>query len=310
LHRAYSSVVLALGLLACAGSAQHAALGWSLGGEAHVFIADDDFARRFYHHLGGKRNLMDALAGRQLIALDAGKTQTATVLSANGAAPARLSLARFHAPASCGYPGLVTELVFAFPPGGAAGRSAPPSHVTVVALLDTPPFTTAGGATRATLSSAAARALVKRVAERAEQATRGSALALLRPPALDADQAADAGEVVALGSGSRYGVGFRATFVGAGDTTLITGVAATDSALHQLHWVVKPHRLRLVRGMIARSTPGVRYSLRGAVAGSGGDRLLLIDEFADVSPGDSRATAVAAETRHVVAAQPLALRCP
>ena len=136
----------------------------------------------------------------------------------------------------------------------------------------------------------------------------------MHPPALDADQAADAGEVVALES--RYGVGFRATFVGAGagDTTLITGVATTDTALHRLHWVVKPRRLRLVRGMIAppRGTAGVRYSLRGAVAASGGDgdRLLLIDEFADVSPRDSRATAVAAETRHVVAAQPLALRCP
>ncbi len=39
-----------LGLLACAGGGQHAALGWSLGGEAHVFVADDRFARDFATH--------------------------------------------------------------------------------------------------------------------------------------------------------------------------------------------------------------------------------------------------------------------
>jgi len=54
----------------------------------------------------------------------------------------------------------------------------------------------------------------------------------------------------------------------------------------------------------------VRYSLRGTVAGAGGTALLLVDEIADVSPRDSRATAVDPETRRVVAAQPLALRCP
>jgi len=58
------------------------------------------------------------------------------VESANGAAPARLTLARFHAPQTCGSPSLVTQLVLAFPAGGAGARSPPPSHVTVVALLD------------------------------------------------------------------------------------------------------------------------------------------------------------------------------
>jgi hypothetical protein len=277
-----------------------------------VFVTDDDFARDFYRQLTGKR-LVDALEGHQLIAVDARNAGGATVLSANGAAPARLTLARFHAPRSCGYPGVVTELVLAFPPGGAAGRSAPPSHVTVVALLDQPPFAGGAGKPRPALSTADAMALIRRVADRAELSTRGAMIGLLHRPTLDADQAADAGEVVALRS--QYAVGFRATFAAAArenkiDTTLITGVALTDPDLHQLRWIVRPVRLRLVRGMIARTNSGVRYSLRGAVASAGGGALLLVDEIADVSPRDSRATAVDAATRRVVAAQPLALRCP
>lgn len=306
-------MVFVLGLLACAGNRQRAALGWSLGGEAHVFVAGDDFARDFYHQLTGKRGLMDALEGHQLVAVEGRNVRSTTVVSANGAAPARLTLARFHAPQTCGYAEVVTELVLAFPPGGAAGRSAPPSHVTVVALLDQPPFAGGAGKPRPRLSTAAALALVQQVADRAEASTRGPSLGLLHPPTLDADQAADAGEVVALRS--QYAVGFRATFAATVaenriDTTLITGVAVTDPDLHHLHWVVRPVRLRLERGMIARANSGVRYSLRGAVAGSGGGALLLVDEIADVSARDSRATAVDATTRRVIAAQPLALRCP
>ena len=155
--------------------------------------------------------------------------------------------------------------------------------------------------------------LIKRVADRAEVSTRGLSLGLLHAPTPDPDQAADAGEFVALRS--QYAVGFRATFAATVaenriDTTLITGVAVTDPDLHHLHWVVRPVRLRLERGMIARANSGVRYSLRGAVAGSGGGALLLVDEIADVSARDSRATAVDATTRRVIAAQPLALRCP
>jgi hypothetical protein len=62
--------------------------------------------------------------------------------------------------------------------------------------------------------------------------------------------------------------------------------------------------------MIPRSSAAVRYSVRGTVAGQGGGSLLLLDEIADVSARDSRATAVDPATRHVIAAQPLALRCP
>jgi hypothetical protein len=313
-------LLLVLGLLACASGGQRAALGWSLGGEAHVFVADDRFARDFYRQLTQGKDLMDALEGRPLVAVDARNSRSVTVLSANGAAPARLTLARFHAAQTCGSPTIVTELVLAFPPGGAGGRSIPPSHKTVVALLDTPPFAGGAGSLRPVLSTADARALVRRVADRAENATRGARIGLLHPPTIDADQAADAGEVVGLGSS--YAVGFRATFAASSsentiDTTLITGVATTDLDLHELRWVVGPRRMRLHGGMIAspavgltkRRDQGVRYSLRGAVS-SGNEALLLVDEIADVSARDSRVTAIDVTTRRVVAAQPLALRCP
>jgi hypothetical protein len=312
-------LLLVLGLLGCASGRPHAALGWSLGGEAHVFVADDRFARDFYRQLTHK-SLMDTLEGRALVAVDPRTDPSLTVLSANGAAPARLTLARFHAAQTCNSPAIVTELVLAFPPGGAGGRSTPPSHVTVVALLDAAPFAGGAGRLRPRLATADALALVRRVADRAEVATRGRKLGLLHPPTLDADQAADAGEIIALRA--QYAVGLRATFVGTvgetrTDTTLISGVAVTDPDLRDLHWVVRPQRLRLHRGMIASprsgegaARQGMRYSLRGAVTDAVGGALLLVDEIADVSPRDSRATAVDAASRRVIATQPLALRCP
>ena len=286
-----------------------------------MFVADDRFARDFYRQLTHK-SLMDTLEGRALVAVDPRTDSSFTVLSANGAAPARLTLARFHAAQTCSSPAIVTELVLAFPPppGGAGGRSTPPSHVTVVALLDAAPFASGAGKLRPRLATADALALVKRVADRAEVATRGRKLGLLHPPTLDADQAADAGETVALRS--QYAVGFRATFVATAgetgtDTTLISGVAVTDPDLRELHWVVRPQRLRLHRGMIAAprsgegaARQGMRYSLRGAVTDAAGSALLLVDQIADVSPRDSRATAVDAASRRVIATQPLALRCP
>jgi hypothetical protein len=279
-------------------------LGWSLGGEAHVFVASDRFARDFYRQLTGSRRLSDSLRRRPLVAVETRRARSATVLSASGAAPARLTLARFHAPQTCGYAGIVTELVLAFPPGSAAGRSTPRSHVAVVALLDAPPFAGGAGSLRPVLNRSAALDLVNRVVHRAE-----SVATLLRPLVLDADQSADAGEVVSLGS--RYGVGFRARFVTrAADTMLVTGVATTDLERNDVRWVVRPQRIRLTGGMIPRASAGVRYSVRGTVAGQGGGTLLLLDEITDVSARDSRATAVDPATRRVIAAQPLALRCP
>jgi hypothetical protein len=309
LHRAYSSVVLVLGLLAgaCVSGGPHAALGWSLGGEAHVFVSDDRYARDLYKDLTGSGRLTDSLGRRPLLAVDARRGRTATVLSASGAAPARLTLARFHAPETCGSPEIVTELVFAFPPVGAAGRSTPPSHVAVVALLSASPFAGGAGTSSPAMSRTNGLDLVSRVAQRAE-----SRAMLIRPAALDPDRAADAGEVIPLRAQStpRYAVGFRTRFIAAGgDTALVSGVAVTDAQLRAFHWVISPLRSKLTGGMIHVSGPS-RYSLRGAITGEGGSTLLLLDEIADVSPRESRATAVDAATRRVVAAQPLALRCP
>jgi hypothetical protein len=309
LHRANASVLIGLGLLACAsgggGGGHRAALGWSLGGEAHVFIADDRFARDFYRELTGSGRLQDSLAEHPLIAVEPRAVRGATVLSARGAAPARLTLVRFHAAEACGATNLVTELVLAFPPGSGAGRNTPPSQVTVVALLDVPPFTSSARPQGASLSRAKALELVRQVARRAE--TRGT---LLSAFTLDPDKAADAGEVTTVSKG-RYAVGFRARFlVGGDDTLLVTGIALTDTGTHNFRWVVRPVRSRLTDGMMSSGSGASRYSLRSAVAGEGNGVLLLLDEIADVSPRDSRATAVDPESGHVVASQPLALRCP
>lgn len=300
-----------MGLLACAsaGDKNPGALGWSLGGEAHVFVAGDRYARDFYRELTGSRGLSDSLARHDLVAVEARKPHNATVLSAEGAAPARLTLARFHARGTCGYAGIVTEMVLAFPPGGTRGGRSPPSHVTVVALLEESAFTAGVTPPRSTLTRAGTRDLVNRVAQRAESVSRGSRAMLVRQLTLDPDQAADAGEAIPFGS--RYAVGFRARYTTAqADTVLISGVAATDLDLRELHWVVKPQRLPLHGGMIREGRTGTRYSLRGSVAGPNGGAFLLVNEIADVSAPDSRATAVDPDTRRVVAAQPLALRCP
>jgi hypothetical protein len=296
-----ASALIVLTLLGCASGGGRTALGWSLGGEAHVFVTGTAFARDLYRELTGSRRLADSLARRSLIAVTPRAGRVATVLSASGAAPARLTLARFHTAASCGAEEVVTELVLAFPPSGAAGRSAPPSHVTVVALLDAPPFAGGAGLSARPLSRRDAVELVTRVVQRAERRA-----SLIGPLALDPDRAADAGEVVPIGR-THYAIGFRARFVaGERDTTLVTGAAISDTALSELRWIVGPMRARLEGGMIK----GARYSLRGTVPGPGGGPLLLLDEIADVSPRASRAMVIDPATRRVLATQPLALRCP
>jgi len=199
---------------------------------------------------------------------------------------------------------MVTELVLAFPGGASASTNhIPPAHKPILGILDQHSASSGGtGSVQPALSRSAALELVNRV-------VRGAAAkaTLLRPLTLDPDQAADAGEVVPLGSS--YGVGFRARVLTTrGDTLLLTGVAATDPELRRVHWIVKPRLFRLAGGVIPKGTRGVRYSLRSSVAGSG--VIVLIDEFADVSADDSRETAVDVASREVIAAQPLALRCP
>lgn len=305
--RRASALILCAGIAACAGGsrrAQVAALGWSLGGEAHVFVAGDAFARDWYRDLTGSSALAESLAIRPLIAVGERAPRAATILSSHGAAPARLTLARFHAPRRCGPAVTVTELVFAFPPGGGAGRSVPPSHVPVVALVDGAPFVGGAGTASPALTADSAAQLIARVARAADR--RATPLA---PLAIDPDRAADAGEVVPL-MRQRYAVGFRARVLSGSDTVLVTGVAETDRRLITLRWIVRPVRARLTGGMMRSGPRPVRYSVRGTVAGPGGEPLLLVNEIADVSLRDSRATAVDLVKRRVVAAQPLALRCP
>jgi hypothetical protein len=294
-------VVAVLGLLACAPH-RPAALGWSLGREAHVFIAGDKLARDWYRRLGRRGALRDALARRPLIAVEDRAGTAATVLSSSGSATARVTLARFHAAGTCGQDEIVTELVLAFPPGG----RPPTAHTPVVALVGGATFSGGPGTPSRPLARAQALALLGDVVQRAE-----SRLELLAPLALDADRAADAGEVVPLQRG-RYAVGFRARLRGApGDTVLLTGVADADSSATAVRWIVRPARGKLTGGMLTASAGGVhRYSVRGAVAGPGGGPLLLLDEIADVSARDSRAIAIDPATRRTVAVQPLALRCP
>ncbi|HZE95136.1 MAG TPA: hypothetical protein VEZ49_10530 [Gemmatimonadales bacterium] len=295
-------MLLVLGLLACASRGQHAALGWSLGGEAHVFFAGDRFARDIYRHLTGSAHLTDSLGRRSLVPVQLRRGRPAQVFSASGSTPATLTLVRFHAPRTCGYDGLVTELVLAFSPARGGSQHTPPSHEPVVAMLTEMTFTGGAGAVQPALSRQDALDLLNRVVRRAT-----GEVPLLRPLVLDADQAADAGEVVPLGWS--YGVGFRArVLTSRGDTMLVSGVASTDRELRRLRWVTRPREIRLTGGMIPRATSGVRYSLRGSVAGNG--VLVLVDEIADVSAGDSRATAIDVESRNIIAAQPLALRCP
>jgi hypothetical protein len=219
-----------------------------------------------------------------------------------------VTLARFHARNTCRYDGIVTELVLAFPPAAATerGRSTPPSNAPVVALLDAEQVAGFAGPRRPALGRVAALELVNRVVRHLDSTAK-----LVRPLVLDADQSADAGEVVP--TGSQYGVGFRARLVtSASDTMLVTGVVLTDLELTTLRWVVRPQRTRLVGGVVAgkAGSSAKRYSLRAAVVGRSGEPILLVDEIAEDALRDSRATAVDAGKRRVIAAQPLALRCP
>lgn len=297
-----ASVLLLLGLFGCATGGAPSALGWSLGGEAHVFLGGDRFARDYYHWITGSSHLFDSLARRPLLAVQVRRRRRAQVFSASGSVPATITLARFHAAGTCGYDGIVTELVLAFPPDGAASQGAPPPHKPVVAMLGNITFSGGAGMLQPALSRRDALDLLNRVVRRAENAA-----PLVRALTLDADQAADAGEVVPLGAS--YGVGFRARVVPSPrDTVLVTGVASTDRELKELRWIVRPRRIRLAGGVIPRTSSSVRYSLRGTIAGNG--MLVLVSEIADVSARDSRSTVIDVTTRRVVAAQPLALRCP
>src|SRR5713226_1196696 len=129
-----------------AGRGPKAALGWTLGGEVHLFIADSATTRRLYprlvraHLSAGPQSFDAAFAGRTIVSLAAESlvaspsTDLVTILSASGAAPAELRLIRLHASGACLVPGPVTELVYAFT--APALHTAPRSHTRVVGLLE------------------------------------------------------------------------------------------------------------------------------------------------------------------------------
>ncbi|MBI1967622.1 MAG: hypothetical protein HYS40_06505 [Gemmatimonadetes bacterium] len=312
------------------GRFEGAALGWTLGSEVHLFVADSDFARQVYRRVlrpglagDAPAGLDSAFGARHVLSLSADRIPArrrdpgyfdATVLHRGGAVPVALELIRLHRPGDCSAPGAVTELVYSFPQ--AALPAVPPSHSAVAGLFRAPAFLRSGAAPRPALDRDAARRLAARAAEAAEHLTAMSAAPratpLTRRLALDADLAADAADVLSLLNPARsaapYAVAVRARFREPdGDTVFVSAVVLTDTALTRPHWVMRPVRARLVGGLLE---DGVRYVLRGVVIHPPSEReLLLVDRIADVEAEQARALAIDPWARRVVAAQPLALRC-
>ena len=316
-----------------AGFGSKAALGWTLGGEVHLFLVDSESTRGVYsrivraHLAAAPASFDSAVARRPVVTLAAeslgahAAADVATILSASGAAPAELRLIRLHASGDCLVPGPVTELVYAFT--APALPTAPRSHTPVVGLLEhvspSPQAPSRRPVSRA-LTGEDARRYIRRAALAAERrtarhdATPGWPLAARL--AVDPDVAADAGEVLPIDGASDDGmmaVGFRVRFLEAdGDTVLVSGVAITSQGDTRLRWILEPTRAPLHGGLLARDPADPasgRYALRGVVFDPASHPLLLVDRVADVSPLGSRSLAVAVDGGAVVATQPLALRC-
>ena len=117
------------------------ALGWSLGGEVHLLVPGDDFARALYEGIEGARPYDSAFTSRPLVTFDADSLRrgphddpaAATILSRGSAVPARLSLVRWHAAAMCSPPGVVTELVYRYDQRDLP--RVPRAHSTVIGVL-------------------------------------------------------------------------------------------------------------------------------------------------------------------------------
>ncbi|HET7790065.1 MAG TPA: hypothetical protein VFK78_04640, partial [Gemmatimonadales bacterium] len=152
------------------GRLSGAALGWTLGGEAHVFVTDSDFAREVYNTQDPAAKttpLPRALARRRIVVIDADTVpgharaaapSAAMIASTDGAVPALLRLVRVHRGEDCGAAGPVVELVYAITPE--ALPAAPPAHAVVLALLDAPPSGISRRTPPAALSPADARRLI------------------------------------------------------------------------------------------------------------------------------------------------------
>src|SRR2546428_2862427 len=142
-----------------------AAIGWSLGGEVHVFVVDDSFAQQAYARLSTARMLLRRADVRAALdqstsglitirdqQLEAPPLQrgvrTAWILSRGRLAAGELTLIRIHTASACAQSQMVTELVYRLsfeqrrfappapaPPGASVG---PPSLVGPEAQLPPP----------------------------------------------------------------------------------------------------------------------------------------------------------------------------
>ncbi|HEY6853210.1 MAG TPA: hypothetical protein VI139_03100 [Gemmatimonadales bacterium] len=300
-----------------------AALGWTLGSEVHLFVADSAFTQQVYD------SLLRAKFGPKppaapMLSLGGDKIATrptmpgyydATILFPGGASPADLVLVRLHQPGRCGAASAVVELIYSFPQ--AAAPLVPRAHTTVVGYFREPAFFAEQRRPAAAPPDSVSRRLLAGLARAAVRRTaphRAATERLAAPLAADPDAEADAGEVQRL-SGGAYAAALRARVVsGPRDTALVTGVALVDGDGMPQRWFLGPTRSALVGGSIREPDGGPaapRYVLRGVVAfPPEHGTLLLIDAISDVSPRASRSIVVDPRSMRVVAAQPLALHCP
>lgn len=308
-----------------------AALGWTLGSEVHLFVADSAFTQQVYDsllrpRLGARSPATpdSALATRSMLSLGADKIASrptmpgyydATILFPGGASPADLVLVRLHQPGRCGAASAVVELVYSFPQ--AAAPLVPRPHTIVVGYFREPAFFAEQRRPGATPPDSVARRLLAGLARSAVHRTAPHGVsheALAAPLKPDPDAEADAGDVVRLSDGS-YAAALRARVVGGpGDTALVSGVALVDGGGQPHRWLLGPTRSPLrggfMRGPGGRPAPP-RYVLRGVVAfPPERGALLLVDAIFDVSPRASRSIVVDPRSPRVVATQPLALHCP
>src|SRR5260221_6075767 len=118
------------------GHLDGAALGWTLGSEVHLFVADSAFTQQIYDsllrpRLGAKAPVPSMLT----LAADHIPTRPAmpgyydaTILFPGGASAADLALVRLHQPGRCGAASAVVELGDSFPQ--AAAPRGPRPHTT------------------------------------------------------------------------------------------------------------------------------------------------------------------------------------
>ena len=309
------------------GRLEGAALGWTLGSEVHLFVADSAFTQQVYDsllrpRLGAKAPAVpdSAFGARAVLTVSAERIPTrptipgyydATILFPGGASPADLVLVRLHQPGRCGAAGAVVELVYSFPQ--AAAPLVPKAHTTVVGYFREPAFFAEQRRPAAAPPDTTARRLLAGLARAAARRTaphRAAHESLAAPLAPDPDAEADAGDVIRLAGGAFAGALRARVVAGPGDTALVSGVALIDAAGQPSRWLLGPTRAAL-RGGVMRGAAPPRYVLRGAVAFPPEHGVLLvIDAIFDVSPRASRSFVVDPRTRRVVAAQPLALHCP